>query len=296
MQESGGSNPYAYGGNDPVNVVSKSSKLNGSVRVSDDGIVVQKSVTEPIMLSASISGSDFTRLDTNKDKIINAWDLVEAKRSILNGKADTNAMLKLMIDIKVYILTTFDPPPVEITKMSIEGKKLLMEIELDTRHLVYTNKVLTGIKIVDIGDGGLTVGFGIYFPYSTPSKKNEFEKKYGISIVKNNVVSIDLASRMFEDVIGSYEKTVVNFAKDNNITLNQHQFDALVMQAFNGWAYGEYGNPYIRQNQSAEQIINEVMKVYKARNSNYTNYEKGWRNRVTDQVNVYLYGIYKKTY
>ncbi len=114
---------------------------------------------------------------------------------------------------------TDDEKPVEAGKGSLsdEGLALLQDLE-DSRLQPYNDK--TGKTITKFKEGA-TIGYGhlIKSKKEFKSFKNGITKERALSLLKNDIAE-------FEDIVNN---RLINL----NLSVNQSQFDALVIQAFN---------------------------------------------------------------
>ena len=81
-----------------------------------------------------------------------------------------------------------------------------------------------------------------------------------VDYYKKNPMSKEEAEVEFKKHLGSFEKTVNNFAKKYNLTLKQNQFDALVSFSYNcgsAWTTSTSGyfNTAVREGRTAEELL-----------------------------------------
>ena len=173
------------------------------------------------------------------------------------------------------------------TRISDKGAELLISLEVG---------VFEGDKIMmeDLGDGGITIGFGTFIKHGDTESKRSYEEKYNITITEGEYLSRETAMKIYKDSLSYYESEVSRFAENNGVALTQNQFDALTMQAYNRPS-ASYFAPYLNDELSDEALVNQIMGVYQENTNDeyYSKYAEGWRNRVSKQVDLYRYGRYE---
>lgn len=173
------------------------------------------------------------------------------------------------------------------TKISDKGAELLISLEVG---------VIEGDKIMtkDLGDGGITIGFGTFIEHGDDELRRYYEKEYNITIKEGEYLSRETAMKIYKDSLSDYEGVVSRFAENNGVALTQNQFDALTMQAYNRPS-DSYLTPYLNDELSDEALVNQIMGVYQENTTDeyYSKYGEGWRNRVSKQVDLYRYGRYE---
>ena len=173
------------------------------------------------------------------------------------------------------------------TKISDKGAELLISLEVG---------VIEGDKIMtkDLGDGGITIGFGTFIEHGDDELRRYYEKEYNITIKEGEYLSRETAMKIYKDSLSDYEGVVSHFAENNGVALTQNQFDALTMQAYNRPS-DSYLTPYLNDELSDEALVNQIMGVYQENTTDeyYSKYGEGWRNRVSKQVDLYRYGRYE---
>lgn len=173
------------------------------------------------------------------------------------------------------------------TSISDKGAELLISIEVGD---------FEGDKIMmeDLGDGGITIGFGTFIKHGDNESKRSYEEKYNITITEGEYLSRETAMKIYKDSLSYYEGVVSSFAENSDVYLTQNQFDALTIQAYNRPS-ASYLAPYLNDELSDESLVDQIMGVYRANTTDeyYSKYSDGWRNRVSKQVDLYRYGIYE---
>lgn len=198
------------------------------------------------------------------------------------------------------------PPPVEGIEnnkyLSEKGYYLLVDLEVGRYNSKLVrldeNGNITHIKTHDVGDGGTTVGVGIYVK-STDTERIKMLSDLGI--IWNDTsqwVEIEKINIAFNQISSSYNNYVLGFQESSNIKLTQQQFDALFIAAYNKPALLK-NNTLIELASSMntnEQAWNDAFLLEYKQLNTWDKFGKGWTNRIKDTVELYLYGDYKKDY
>lgn len=173
-----------------------------------------------------------------------------------------------------------------INSVSDDAIALLKKYETPySRSLIKdANGNIIGIKPYNVGDGGITVGFG-HFISSSDILKNSRWYDYA-----NRNISIDEANALLKEDLSKFENHVRSIMDKNDVYLTQNEFDALVIQAYN------YGNVnYLtdilksgtRDRQKWLDVITERMEPNKK-----TAFYDGLMNRRIQELDLFLYGDY----
>lgn len=173
-----------------------------------------------------------------------------------------------------------------LSHISDAAIELLLKYETPySKYLIKDNDGnILGIKPYNVGDGGITVGFGHFISYNTMAKDLNAYK-----LTQRNL-SIDEAISLLKSDLEYFETQVLNLINENEIYLTQNEFDALVLQAYN------YGNiKYLtdllksgsRDRDEWIQVITKRMEKNKG-----TNFYNGLMNRRYQEVDLFLYGDY----
>ena len=252
---------------------------------SNEGIVYTEAKASPSVKSYNISSLDAlvkfgnAKAGTNFFRVV-ATDASGTKKTLVNQQ------------FTVSLVTTYNS-----MKLSDAGAKLLAEMEVPVKDNLIkrdSNGNVNAIKNHDVGDGGITVGYGTYVKYGNAEKQRELKDKYGIDATTlDEWVPIDVCIRLFKESLASYEDTVNTWAKTNNVTLKQNQFDALTLQAYNGW-YIKIADAFT-SGKPEEEMVQAILDVYRTF-QDWETYKNGWENRIRCEVKVFLYGDYKKNY
>jgi RHS repeat-associated protein len=184
------------------------------------------------------------------------------------------------------------------SKISLDGLNLLAEMEVGTNseYMIKENGEIKGIVTHDVGDGGLTVGYGYYIKggVNNTEEINRLKNEYGIAVEEGVMVDIDKVSKLYYDSIITYENRAKNYINARGLKPSQHEFDALVIQAYNG-------NHYDVMDAFADKSLNDTQALEKALEKYRTfelwnDYENGWTNRLRNVINLYRHEDYTKLY
>lgn len=190
-------------------------------------------------------------------------------------------------------------------KTSDAGLKLLIAMErpIGKKYCKYDKKGrLIAIRNADIGDGGITVGYGSYFPYKKGTKQIpkstviKYKKKYGINIANlKEYVPVEICEKLFREEISGKESMVRKYLYDHKYKyVKQCVFDAMVIQAYNGY-YASIMNAYANDSISESKALQIALSKYRTF-KNWKKYKNGWTNRLKVTSAVAKRGIYKKNY
>lgn len=142
---------------------------------------------------------------------------------------------------------------------------------------------ILGIKPHDVGDGGITVGYGHFI------SKNTMKNDISAYLLTQRNLSVKEATALMKSDLEHFEKQILNLMHKHDIYLVQHEFDALVLQAYN------YGNVnYLtellksgsRDRQEWIEVITKRMEVNRGK------FYNGLMNRRYQEMDLFLYGDY----
>jgi hypothetical protein len=189
--------------------------------------------------------------------------------------------------------------PLDGMTLSSDGARLLAEMEVPmSRSVIQRDEDgnITAIRNHDIGDGGITVGFGTYVPYGSAgdAKRRELMDKYGIDATSTDIwIPIDVALRLYADEQTAYaERAIAAIERQGISEVTQQQFDAILMQVFNS-NYSAMVAAYFDDSKTDEEVVQEILDVYRTFDD-WDKYAAGWENRVRAQVRVFRHGEYLK--
>ncbi len=180
---------------------------------------------------------------------------------------------------------------------SEKGKKLLKDYEKPPESsYVYNkkNKVI-GYKPYNVGDGGITYGYGSYVA-SDDQDKAKIVNKYmtkGYITIKNAEKLLNYEIGLCERAINDYIKTARNKkGKKIYIALKQQEFDALIIERF---LNGHLNDPTLNLLKKKKRKRKKLMKALMSDKTN-PDYKKGWEIRAKNICNVFFDGNYKRIY
>ena len=186
-----------------------------------------------------------------------------------------------------------------------EGYQLLIELELGTelskcKYIkVDEEGNIVEIKNHDVGDGGVTVGIGIFV---NDSYEERISMLKDLGVTWNNTdqwVPIDIIEQAFRNISGYYEETVNTIISDYNLSVSQSQYDALFLMAYNrpalfyegGAVYTMLASGNSNMSDWREALINEYKQL-----DGWDEFGNGWTNRIDDMLELYFYGEYDRTH
>ncbi len=183
---------------------------------------------------------------------------------------------------------------------SDNGLSLLCDLEVGNKVKRDSSGRITAIKIEDIGDGGYTVGFGVYIKHGDQATIDYYKKTYGIDVTDTSAyVPIDVCQKIFDNEIGKYTGYVDSAVKRYGLDLTQSQYDALTIMAYNrpsilndGHAVGDLLKT---GNMNPEDWRNAMINEYQGL-KNWNKYGNGWTNRIDDELECFFQGDYKRNH
>ncbi len=181
----------------------------------------------------------------------------------------------------------------ERQKASKAIKELIKNYEHPPKSAeVYSKKgKLKGYTAYNVGDGGLTYGYGHYVKDNDIKRKNE-TKKY----IKNNYLSIKNANRLFEKDIKVSEKAINKYIKRKkkyHIQLTQYEFDALIMERF---LSGHLNEDILKILKKGNRNRNRWKKAFLFNKNKASKYYNGWKNRAKEQLEVFFDNEYERNH
>lgn len=189
----------------------------------------------------------------------------------------------------------------EIAGISKKGYEFLVDLELgvDWKNADYIKLDAQGnivsIRNQDVGDGGITVGVGIYVKESDMERIEMLDK---LGITWNDTeqwVSYDVATQAYNNISGRYIDLVDGILKKYNVTVTQEQYDALFVMAYNREALFCEGGAVAKMLSSGNNNISDwrsaLLEEYQALGG-WKDYADGWTNRIDDELELYFKGDY----
>ena len=184
------------------------------------------------------------------------------------------------------------------TEMSVDGANLLaqMEVNQNSKYMVKEGGVIKGIITHDVGDGGLTVGYGYYIKggLSNTEEIKRLKNEYGIIVEEGKMVDIDKVTKLYSDSLGTYESLAQDYIKSRGLKPKQHEFDALVIQCYNG-AYYSVMDAFGDSSLNDAQALDKALETYK-KLSGWDKFGNGWTKRLDNVIHLYRHNDYNKTY
>lgn len=188
-----------------------------------------------------------------------------------------------------------------ITGISEKGYEFLVDLELgvswknaDYMKLDEQGNIVA-IKNQAVGDGGITVGVGIYVKESD-TERIEMLKELGITWNDTEQwVSYEVVTQAYNNISEKYIKIVDGILEKYNIEATQEQYDALYAMAYNREALfsegGAVDNMLLSGNNNMSDWRNALIEEYQALGG-WQKYGNGWTNRIDDELELYFKGDY----
>ena len=193
----------------------------------------------------------------------------------------------------------------EISGLSDKGFKFLMDYELGTNWIsadyikIDEKGSIIEIRNHDVGDGGITVGVGIYVKESDV-ERIEMLKELGI--IWNDInqwVEYDTVIKAYNNISGTYMKTVDDAIERYNVEISQEQYDALFVLAYNRKAFFYSGGAIDKLlsvgSSNKDEWRATLLDEYRSLDT-WDTYGEGWTNRVEDALELYFEGDYIRDY
>jgi len=131
---------------------------------------------------------------------------------------------------------------------------------------------ITHIRLHNVGDGGYTAGFGLFFPYGDP-RIQQFQGQLSVKEARELMLQ-----RVQQDV-----DAINNWLRANNVTVTQNQFDALVTHRYNR------GNisrllPFLLSGDFSDRdaLFNAMIE------GTNPNFREGLTNRYNEELEIFL--------
>ncbi len=171
-----------------------------------------------------------------------------------------------------------------------------MEVGLNSKYMVKENRDLKGIITHDVGDGGLTVGYGYYIKggLNNTEKINHLKNEYGIVVQEGVMVDIDKVAKLYADSLTTYEDLAKDYVNSRGLKPSQHEFDALVIQVYNG-AYYDVMDAFGDESLNEAQALDKALETYRTFET-WDIHGSGWTNRLRNIINLYRHDDYTKLY
>ncbi len=194
----------------------------------------------------------------------------------------------------------------ERLEMSDKGFSLLMQYEVgqNANGVDYDkNGNITAIAIKDIGDGKYTVGFGNTVDKNDSTQITEYREKYGLDVTKiGTKVDIGTCKKIYNDHVNYYTSKVDDLLKRTNYHAKQNEYEALVLAVYNRPALANKGkalenllkNNVKDKKEWEKQIMDDYHNGVSTQKWNI--YNKGWRNRTLDEIELFFESDYKRNH
>lgn len=185
------------------------------------------------------------------------------------------------------------------TKLSSDGYDYLTRLEINSSLIHYDEEGnIVEIKNHDVGDGGVTIGMGIFVSYSDEKELMRLKSK-GINVNVGEWNTYDDVYELYCERSIKYEENVNNIVNRNDLLLTQNQYDAIYVMVYNrpalsveGAAYDKY---FSSNNPTCEKYIDSLVDEYKTLKT-WDSYGEGWTNRIKNSADVYFDSDYSKKY
>jgi|GEM_PF-1581315 len=196
---------------------------------------------------------------------------------------DSLSYLKKLSDV-LYVMEESE----NIEHVSFKAIELLSKYEKpwQPEYLIYdADRNVIGIRPHEIGDGGVTVGFGHYISYDEILNSLEAQ-----NLASRNLSIEEAFELMGQDLI-RFENHLFKIMRENEIYLRQHEFDALVLMSYNLGNVNFLVDFLTTGNRTIsdwQDIITKRMVANKG-----TKFYNGLMNRRYQEINLFLYRDYE---
>lgn len=186
---------------------------------------------------------------------------------------------------------------------SKQGLELLADLELPEdgiykKYFFYDkNGKKIGIKPYLVGDGGITIGYGHYTGFDNAAGLKWLKDTYGIdknmtqAQLDKIMVPIEDCLNILSNDIRSNATAINSFLKDNKITLQQNEFDALVINRYNK---GHLTQPILDALRSGSRDRKVWENAFYAGLDPKSKFYDGWKKRRQDELEVFLDNDYTR--
>lgn len=202
---------------------------------------------------------------------------------------------KLFITIMLLILLLFTYlvySNVPVTSMNRRGIKFLNNYEYPSQYVTSDNCM----EPYDVGDGVITFGPGITYQDAEQGYA-DINQKLGTDYSQvNSCINTDDLFALQRMILVDYEQIVNTFATRYNVEFDQHQFNALVLLAYNSpriFEYDQFINVLINEDSTIDEYIDAAHSYYQ-KLRNYDKFGEGWYNRVEDSAEMYYNHDYRR--
>ncbi len=182
-------------------------------------------------------------------------------------------------------------------ELSAKGQELLDDYEFPWYMVEQPDNCL---RPYDVGDGVITFGPGI--TYNTEEEgiediNKKYKKDYTVS---NNCIDVDILFKLQKDLMYVYEDYVSEKTFEHKVKVNQNEFDALLILAYNSPDFlkdEEVIKMLKNDEHTKKEYIKAINNYYKQIKSYYDNpntqepndgFGQGWYNRIVDSAEVFF--------
>ncbi len=203
-----------------------------------------------------------------------------------------NKQFIIVITVLVLVFIQLVKYNMPVTEINRQGLKLLNAYEYPSYKVTSENCM----SPYDVGDGVITFGPGITYP-SVKAGIEDINSKLNTDYTTvDNCIATDDLLDMQKLIIREYEEIVININHLYNLGLNQDQFNALVLLAYN--SPNIFKDPgfiavLTDEDSTIDQYITAADNYYRTLSGYDTQFGSGWYNRVVDSAQVYYNGEYQ---
>ena len=186
------------------------------------------------------------------------------------------------------------------TGVSSDGFNLLCAYEVPGASVYDANGNLVGLKIMDVGDGKYTLGFGITVDKGDAAAIQYYKDTYGIDVTKvGETIKVDTCRQIYQQKEPYYKSLVDQVCKRNNFAPSQQQYDAMFVAVYNRPALASEGHAldnYLKSGANGQDAFYQsLVDEYKGLGG-WSKYGEGWKNRILDEAELFSNGDYKRNH
>ena len=182
-----------------------------------------------------------------------------------------------------------------IIKIPDELINLLVQLELSGSPYLKQNGVINH----DVGDGGVTVGIGVYVKAGKEGDDTRkwLKDNFNVNADLDKLVDWKTVYEIFDEIKYKYVDRVNKLLLvrgTNNIKVSQQEFEAMFLLAYNT-SINDL-EPYLQQNETipldADTFARVMLEHYKTLD-NWETYKDGWASRVKSAAYLFETGNYQ---
>lgn len=204
----------------------------------------------------------------------------------------SNKMFITIILLILILFTYLVYNNIPVTSMSRRGIEFLNNYEYPTQYVTSDNCM----EPYDVGDGVVTFGPGITYQ-NAKLGYTDINQKLGTAYsASNSCIKTDDLFTLQRMILVDYEQIVNTFAKQYAVDFNQHQFNALVLLAYNSphiFEYEDFISVLVDEDSTSDEYIDAAQSYYQHL-KDYDKFGEGWCNRVKDSAEMYYDGDYRR--